>query len=167
MMRHLSLFTGAGGSEWVARRLGWETVAAVEFNPYCQAVLKARQDDGSFPVFPIYSDVRAFEGCPWRGRVDVVSGGFPCQPFSRAGLSRGEDDSRNMWPDTMRVINEVEPEWVFLENSPQLRQRSTGQYLRVILGDLDRGGFDAAWGILSASTVGAPHQRSRLWTGTS
>ena len=162
-MRHLALFAGAGGSIWAANLLGWKTVGAFELDPYRREVLAARQQDGSFGEFPIRPDVRDLEGKNWNGQVDVVSAGFPCQPFSAAGRQLGEKDERNLWPETARIIREIAPEWVFLENSPQLLRDSTGRYIETVLSDLARGGYNASWGVLSAATLGAPHQRSRLW----
>ena len=159
-MRELSLFTGAGGGLLGTHLLGWRTVCAVEWEPYCQAVLLARQADGILERFPIWDDVRTFKGADWRGKVDVITAGFPCQPFSTAGKRKGEADERNMWPDTIRVIREVGPEWCLLENVPGL---VTSGYFGTILRDLAEAGFDAEWGVFSAAEVGAPHQRDRLW----
>ncbi len=140
--------------------LGWRCICAVENNPYRQAVLLARQEDGIFPPFPIWSDVRDFDGRPWRGKVQVVSAGFPCQPFSQAGLRKGETDERNLWPETIRVIREVQPRVCLLENTPGLVAHP---YFGQILGDLAAAGFDAEWGMLSACALGAPHMRFRLF----
>jgi DNA (cytosine-5)-methyltransferase 1 len=123
-------------------------------------VLEARQRDGIFDPFPIHDDVVTFDGHEWRGRVDIVTAGFPCQPFSVAGKQRGADDERNMWPDTARILREVRPRWALLENVPGLL---TSGYFGRILGDLAEAGFDAAWCVLGARHVGAPHKRDRLW----
>lgn len=159
-MHELALFAGAGGGILGGVLLGWRTVCAVEKEPYCREVLLRRQRDGVLPVFPIWDDVRTFCGRPWRGMVDVVTAGFPCQPFSVAGKQRGEDDERNMWPDTIRVIREVGPRWALLENVPGLL---THDYFGEILGDLADAGYDASWDVISAAEVGAPHIRKRLW----
>lgn len=119
-----------------------------------------RQRDGALPWFPIWDDVTTFDGTEWRGRVDVVSAGFPCQPFSVAGLGKGEEDERNLWPDTIRVVREVRPGWVFLENSSNLLAHG---YARRVFADLAASGFDCRWDCLPASSVGANHQRDRLW----
>ena len=100
------------------------------------------------------------DGKPWRGIVDVVSAGFPCQPFSVAGRKRGADDSRNLWPDTIRIIREVGPRFALLKNVPHLLAHD---YYGEVLGDLAEAGFDAQWGIVSASELGAPHRRERIW----
>lgn len=158
-MNVLELFAGAGGGVIASGLLGHRVVCAVEIDPFCREILMRRQEDGSIPPFPIWDDVRTFDGKPWNGTVDVVSGGFPCQPFSVAGKQLGEKDDRNLWPEMLRVIREVGPRYVFAENVPGLVRR----YLPRVLGDLSELGFDAEWGVLGASDVGAPHLRKRLW----
>lgn len=156
----MALFAGAGGGILGGVLLGWRTVCAVEIDPYCRRLLQEKQDDGILAPFAIWDDVKTFDGRPWRGRVDVVSAGFPCQPFSNAGERRGEDDSRNLWPDTIRVLREVGPRWALLENVPGLLAHG---YFGTVLGDLAEAGFDAEWEVLSAGQLGASHERARLW----
>ena len=159
-MNELALFAGAGGGILGGHLLGWRTVCAVEWEPYPASVLVARQNDGVLPPFPIWDDVQTFDGRPWRGIVDVVSGGFPCQDISAAGKGAGIDGERSgMWREMARIICEVRPKFVFVENSPMLTSRGLG----VVLGDLAQMGFDAKWGVLGAADVGAPHQRNRIW----
>ncbi len=159
-MNELALFAGAGGGILGGVLLGWRTVAAVEIDPYCREILLRRQRDGVLDLFPIWDDIRTFDGTVFRGTVDVVSAGFPCQPFSVAGARRGADDERNMWPDTIRVLREVEPRFALLENVPGLVRTD---YFGEILGNLADAGFDAEWEVVSAAEVGAPHLRKRLW----
>jgi len=161
-MRELALFAGAGGGLLATHfLLGWETVCAVEIEPYRRRVLMQRQNEGVLPPFPLWDDVRTFRGEPFRGLADVVSGGFPCTPWSVAGKRRGTDDERNLWPDTLRIIREVGPSIVFLENVPPLVRHS---YFRdEILGGLADSGYDALWGVFSAAQVGAPIKRERLF----
>jgi len=159
-MNELALFAGAGGGLLGSRLLGWRTVCYVEKDPYCQKILQARIKDGYLDDAPIWDDARTFNGRPWAGLVDVVTAGFPCQPFSGAGKQLGEQDERNLWPDTLRIIREVGPEWLFLENVPRLL---CFDYFGRILADLAESGFDARWDCIPASAVGAPHQRDRLW----
>ena len=159
-MNELALFAGAGGGILGTHLLGWRPVCAVEIEPYAREVLLRRQEDKILPPFPIWDDVRTFDGKPWCGIVDVVSAGFPCQPFSVAGSQKGSDDERNGWPDTIRIIREVGPEFALLENVPGLVRFD---YFGQILGDLAAAGFDAEWGIVSAEEAGAPHKRERLW----
>ena len=159
-MNELALFAGAGGGILGGHLLGWRTVCAVEWEPYAASVLCARQNDGILPPFPIWDDVQTFDGKPWAGRVDVISGGFPCQDISAAGKGAGIDGARSgMWSHMARIIGEVRPRYVYVENSPMLTSRGLHQ----VLGDLAEMGFDARWGVVSAAYVGAPHKRDRIW----
>ena len=159
-MNELALFAGAGGGILGGHLLGWRTVCAVEWEQYPASVLCARQNDGLLPPFPIWDDVQTFDGKPWREIVDVVSGGFPCQDISSAGAGAGIDGVRSgMWGQMARIIHEVRPKFVFVENSPMLTSRGLGR----VLGDLASMGFDARWGVLGAADIGAPHQRDRIW----
>lgn len=159
-LRELALFAGAGGGILGGTLLGWRTVCAVECDPYAASVLCARQNDGLLAPFPIWDDVRTFEGGPWRGRVDVVSGGFPCQDVSAAGKGAGITGERSgLWMEMARIIGEVRPRYAFVENSSMLTVRGLG----VVLGDLAALGYDARWGVLGAADVGAPHLRERIW----
>ena len=159
-MNELALFAGAGGGILGGQLLGWRTVCAVEWEPYAACVLAARQNDGLLPSFPIWDDVQTFDGRPWRGVAQVISGGFPCQDISIAGKGDGLDGERSgMWRQMARIICEVGPEYVFVENSPMLVSRGLG----AVLGDLSSMGFDAKWGIVGAKDVGANHQRDRIW----
>ena len=159
-MNELALFAGAGGGILGGKLLGWRTVCAVEWESYPASVLCARQNDGLLPPFPIWDDVQTFDGKPWEGIVDVVSGGFPCQDISAAGKGAGIDGERSgMWREMARIICEVRPRFVFVENSPMLTSRGLG----TVLGDLATMGFDARWGVLGAADIGAPHQRDRIW----
>ena len=159
-LNELALFAGAGGGILGGHLLGWRTVCAVEWEQYPASILCARQNDGILPPFPIWDDVQTFDGKPWRGIVDVVSGGFPCQDISAAGGGAGIDGERSgMWREMARIIREVRPRFVFVENSPMLTSRGLGR----VLGDLAAMGFDAKWGVLGAADIGAPHQRDRIW----
>ena len=159
-MNELALFAGVGGGILGGQLLGWTTVCAVEWEPYPASVLVARQNEGLLPPFPIWDDVRTFDGNPWRGLVDVISGGFPCQDISAAGKGAGITGERSgMWKEMARIIGEVRPRYVFVENSPMLTIRGLG----TVLGDLSEMGFDAEWGVISASDVGANHKRERIW----
>ena len=159
-LREMALFAGAGGGILGGHLLGWKTVCAVEWEPYPASVLVARQNDGILPPFPIWDDVQTFDGRPWRGLVDVVSGGFPCQDISSAGRGAGIEGERSgMWKHMARIIGEVRPRFAFVENSPLL----VGRGAAMVIGDLAEMGYDAQWCIVSASDCGAPHQRDRFW----
>ena len=159
-MNELALFAGAGGGILGGKLLGWRTVCAVEIDPYCRSVLLARQRDGMLAPFPIWDNVETFDGTPWRGHVDIISGGFPCQDISVAGRGEGIKGSRSgLWTEMARIIREVRPLYVFVENVPALTSRGLGR----VLGDLAEMGFDARWGVLGAAEIGAPHRRDRIW----
>jgi DNA (cytosine-5)-methyltransferase 1 len=140
--------------------LGWRTVCAVERDAYAAQVLAQRQTAGALRPFPIWADVCSFDGRPWRGLVDVVSGGFPCQDISVAGKGAGINGARSgMWAHMARIIGEVRPSFCYVENSPALVTRGLGR----VLGDLAALGYDCRWTVLGAADVGAPHQRDRFW----
>lgn len=166
-MNELALFAGAGGGILGGQLLGWRTVCAVEIEPYAASVLIARQNDGLLPAFPVWDDVCTFDGQPWRGIVDVVSGGFPCQDISAAGKGAGIEGARSgLWSEFARIVSEVRPGYVFVENSPVLTSRGLG----TVLGNLAAMGYDAEWGVLGAADAiflaGTPvlyHDRYRIW----
>ncbi|MBS09912.1 MAG: DNA cytosine methyltransferase [Alteromonas sp.] len=159
-MNELALFAGAGGGILGGHLLGWRTVCAVEWDAYAASVLVQRQNDGCLPPFPIWDDVQTFDGRPWTGRVDVISGGFPCQDISAAGKGAGIDGERSgMWGHMARIVGEVQPRFVFVENSPML----VGRGLARVLADLTSLGYDSRWAVLGAHHVAAPHKRDRIW----
>ena len=159
-MNELALFGGAGGGILAGKLLGWRCVCAVERDAYAAAVLAQRQTDGCLEAFPIWSDVETFDGRPWRGIVDVVSGGFPCTDISCAGKGAGiEGEHSGLWREMARIVGEVRPRYVFVENSPML----VGRGLARVLGDLAALGYDAKWCVLGAVDAGAPHKRDRIW----
>ena len=163
-MNELSLFTGAGGGLLGTHLLGWRPVGYVEWDDYCQRVIAARIRDGYLPVAPIFTDVREFAQSgaadQYRGIADVVTAGFPCQPFSIAGRRQAGDDDRNMWPATADVIRRVRPRHVLLENVPGLLACG---YAGTVLGDLAEMGYVGRYGCISAAEAGAPHKRERWW----
>lgn len=159
-IRELALFAGAGGGILGGQLLGWRTVCAVERDAYAAQVLAQRQNDGILEAFPIWSDIEHFDGTKWRGIVDLISGGFPCQDISSAGKGAGIGGKRSgLWSHMQRVIDEVRPPYVFVENVPMLRSRGLDR----VLGDLASLGYDARWGCVSARQCGALHKRDRIW----
>jgi DNA (cytosine-5)-methyltransferase 1 len=159
-MNELALFAGAGGGILGGILNGWRTRCAVEIDPYCRKVLLQRQRDGILPRFPIWDDVQTFDGRPWRGEIDIVTGGFPCQDISAAGKGAGITGERSgLWKHMARIIGEVRPRYAFVENSPLLVRRG----FAVVLSDLAEMGFDARWCVLGAHHAGAPHKRDRIW----
>jgi DNA (cytosine-5)-methyltransferase 1 len=159
-MNVLELFAGIGGGILGHMLGGHRIVCAVELDPYCRSVLVRRQNDGQLPPFPIWDDIRTFDGRGWRDIVDMVSGGFPCNNISPAGDRTGiTGEQSSLWFEMLRVVREVRPHYVFVENSAQLVRRG----LDVVLEGLDASGYDAEWCVLGASDVGAPHIRKRCW----
>ena len=164
-VRYLSLFSGAGGGDLASQHLlNHNCVGYVEYEKYCQKVLRQRIKDGLLDAAPVFGDIRRFVSEGYAGRytglVDVITAGFPCQPFSVAGKQRGADDERNMWPATMDTIRIIRPGYAFLENVPGLL---VSGYFGTILSDLHEIGYNAKWTVLGASDIGAPHKRKRLW----
>ena len=153
-MNELALFAGAGGGILGGHLLGWRTVCAVERDAYAAQVLAQRQNDGALKAFPIWSDVCSFDGRPWRGIVDVVSGGFPCQPYSSA--ASGKNVADDLWPEFRRVVADVAPRYVFAEN---VEKRA----IERAADELDEMGYKTAAIQLSASDLGADHVRERYW----
>lgn len=157
-MQHLGLFEGIGGFSLAARWAGWQTPVMVEWNPYCQVVLKK-----NFPNATIFGDIKQFDGRPYAGQIDVITGGFPCQPFSHAGKRAGTDDDRYLWPEMLRVIQEVKPAWVVGENVAGLLTMDGGRVFAGILADLENAGYRTEIFVIPALSVGAPHLRNRVW----
>lgn len=156
----LALFAGSGGGILGGRLLGWRTVCAVEINEFCREVLLRRQMDVCLHKFPIWDDIKTFDGKPWRGKVDIVTGGFPCQDISAIGNGRGIKGERSgLWFEMARIIGEVRPRYALVENSPMLVSRG----LESVLGSLAELGYNARWGIISARDAGFEHERKRLW----
>ena len=156
-MRLLSLFTGGGLGDYGLELAGMETVGQCEINKYCRKLLGVR-----WPDVPKWGDIREVTGESVRekcGRVDVISGGFPCQPFSIAGQQRGKEDDRYLWPQMLRVIREVQPTWVIAENVPGLIHTA----LDDVLADLESEGYETITIVFPAHAFGAPHKRDRLW----
>jgi len=163
-MNELSLFSGAGGGLLGTKLLGFKYIGYVEYNDYCQRVIRQRIIDGILDEAPIFGDIRAFisEGYAksYQGMVDILSAGFPCQPFSVAGKQEGAADDRNMWPETIAAIRIIRPRFALLENVPGLLAH---EYGRTIFRDLAESGYIPRWRILSAAEMGAPHKRDRLF----
>lgn len=150
-----SLFTGIGGIDLAFQQAGFEIVYQVENNDYCQQVLQKH-----WPTVTRYGDIFGIDTLP---TVDVMAGGFPCQPVSNAGQQRGTADERWLWPEFLRLIRQSRPAVVFLENVPGLRTNDSGNTFRSILWQLAESGYDAQWAHLRASDAGAPHKRERVF----
>lgn len=153
-MKHLGLFEGIGGFSLAARWMGWETVAWVEIDPDCQKVLVK-----NFPYANRHGDIKATDFTQYSGQIDIITGGFPCQPFSTAGKRKGTNDDRSLWSEMLRAIKEVRPRFVVAENVYGI----VSMELDNILADLEGEGYQAETFILPACSVGAKHQRKRVW----
>jgi DNA (cytosine-5)-methyltransferase 1 len=153
-VNELALFAGAGGGLLASRLLGWRTVCAVEINRYRRSCLLARQDDGYLEPFPVWDDIRTFDGRPWRGIVDLVSGGFPCQAYSSA--TAGKSVADDLWPEMRRVVADVAPRHVFAEN---VQRRAIDR----AADDLEEMGYKTIAIPISAADLGADHIRRRYW----
>lgn len=153
-MNELELFAGAGGGILGSMLLGHRTVCAVEYDAYARSVLLARQNDGTFPTFPVWDDVRTFDGKPWRGIVDCVSGGFPCQAFSKAAA--GRNNAENRWPEMLRIIGEIQPSYAFAENVCE-------SAIVMAQSDLEEIGYKTGRIRIDAKDLGADHIRERWW----
>ncbi|TWI89813.1 DNA (cytosine-5)-methyltransferase 1 [Gemmobacter caeni] len=160
-LRGISLCAGVGGLDLGIHLAepGYRTVCHVERNGFAAAALVARMADTSLAAAPVWDDLRSFDGRPWRGRVHLVSAGYPCQPFSLAGNRLGADDPRHLWPDVARIVREVSPEWCFFENVPG--HLSLG--FDHVAGELQGMGYRVAACVVSAAEVGAPHIRERMF----
>lgn len=154
-MHTLDLFSGIGGfSLGLERTGGFKTVAFCEINPFCRAVLAKH-----WPAVPCYEDVRTLNGADVDG-IDVICGGFPCQDISTAGKGAGITGERSgLWREYARLIGEIRPRYVIVENVAALLGRGLG----TVLGDLAALGYDSEWDCIPASAVGAPHRRDRIW----
>jgi DNA (cytosine-5)-methyltransferase 1 len=157
-MRLLDLFAGIGGFSLAAHWMGWETVAFVEKDEFCQKVLRK-----NFGDVPIYGDIREFEGTTYRGAVDIVCGGFPCQPFSVAGKQKGRGDERFLWKEMLRVVQVCQPRWVVAENVRGLLSNERGLVFESVCSDLEMAGYSVQSFIVPACAVNAPHKRNRVW----
>ena len=157
-MTHAPLFLGIGGFDLAAEWMGWKNVFHCEFDPFCQKVLAHH-----FPNSKLYNDVRTMDATKYRGRIDVLSGGFPCQPFSVAGQRKGTDDERHLWPAMLRIIREIQPRYVLGENVRGLLNWSDGLVFEQVCVDLENAGYEVTPYILPACAVNAPHRRDRVW----
>ena len=160
MLNGMALFAGIGGIEVGLRR--WvRTVCYVERDNYAISILRSRIQEGKLSNAPIWDEIRTFDGKPWRGIVDIITGGFPCQDISTAGLGGGikKNTRSGLWFEMLRIINEIRPTFIFVENVSALTNRG----LDIVLGCLSEAGYDARWTDLRASDVGARHRRERIF----
>ena len=157
-MKHGSLFSGIGGFDLAASWMGWENIFQVEIDPFCTKILEKH-----FPKTERYKDINEFDGTKYKGSIDIISGGFPCQPFSQAGKRKGTNDDRYLWPQMLRVISEVKPAFVVGENVAGLLSMENGRIFERILIDLENKGFRIETFVIPACAIGAWHRRDRVW----
>ncbi len=157
-MRHASLFSGIGGFDLAAEWMGWENVLQCENDEFCQKILRKH-----FPTTTLYGDICELDGTKHRGGVDILTGGFPCQPFSHAGRRGGTSDDRFLWPEMCRVIREISPRWVVAENVPGITSIDDGMVFERIWTDLADSGYKVRAFCIPACSVQAPHKRDRIW----
>ena len=158
MSKHIGLFEGIGGFSIAAHAVGWETIALCEWNPFCQTILTEL-----LPNANRHHDIKQTDFRPYRGQCFILTGGFPCQPFSVAGQQRGTDDDRYLWPEMLRAIREIRPRWVVAENVRGLVSWNGGLVFDTVLSDLESEGYSVLPFILPAASVNAPHKRDRVW----
>ena len=157
-MTHGSLFSGIGACDLAASIMGWENIFQCEIDTFCQKVLKYH-----FPKTELYADIKETDFTKYRGRIDVMSGGFPCQPFSLAGKRKGTDDNRYLWTEMFRAIREVKPSWVVAENVYGIITQQDGLVFERVQTDLEDEGYEVQPFIIPACVVGAFHRRDRVW----
>lgn len=157
-MKHLGLFEGIGGFSLAARWMGWETVAYSEINPFCLKVLKHH-----FPEAEVLTDIKTTDFKQYANRIDIITGGFPCQPYSSAGMRRGKEDERHLWPEMLRAIQEVRPSWVVGENVRGLTNWSGGLVFDEVQSDLENEGYQVLPFLLPSASIGANNIRERIW----
>lgn len=157
-MNHIGLFEGIGGFSLAARWMGWETISWCEINPFCQTVLKHH-----FKNAKAHSDIKTTDFSIYRGQCDILTGGFPCQPYSTAGKRLGTEDERHLWPEMLRAIREISPRWVVGENVRGLTNWNGGLVFDEVQADLEAEGYEVLPFLLPACAVNAPHRRDRIW----
>ena len=157
-MTHGSLFSGIGGFDLAAEWMGWENLFHCEWNEFGQRILKYY-----WPNSVSYGDITKTDFTKWKRSVDVLSGGFPCQPYSMAGKRLGKEDDRHLWPEMLRAIREIQPTWVVGENVRGLINWNGGMVFDEVQADLEAEGYEVLPFLLPACAVNAPHRRDRIW----
>lgn len=157
-LRHGSLFSGIGGFDLAAAWMGWENIFHCEIDPFCRKVL-----EHYFPNSKGYENIKETDFAEQKGKVDIITGGFPCQPFSLAGKRLGTKDERHLWPEMLRAIREVRPGWVVAENVRGLISWSEGLVFEAVCADLEAEGYKVLPFLIPAAGAGAPHRRERVW----
>lgn len=157
-MRHGSLFSGIGGFDLAAEWMGWENVFHCEWNEFGQKVLKHY-----WPKAESYEDIKQSDFTKWSGSIDILTGGFPCQPYSSSGKRRGTEDDRHLWPEMLRAIREISPKYIVGENVFGLTNWNGGVVFNEVHSDLEAEGYDVQAVVIPAGAKNAPHKRDRVW----
>jgi DNA (cytosine-5)-methyltransferase 1 len=157
-MKHGSLFSGIGGFDLASEWMGWENVFHCEWNPFGQKVL-----NHYWPNAITYHDNTKTDFTIHRGTIDIITGGFPCQPYSSAGKRLGKEDERHLWPEMLRAIREIQPTWIVGENVRGLTNWNGGLVFDEVQSDLETQGYEVTPFLLPAASVNAPHRRDRIW----
>jgi DNA (cytosine-5)-methyltransferase 1 len=157
-MNHLDLFSGIGGFSLALEKVGFKTVGFCEIDPYCRLLLQKH-----WKGVTIHNDIKKLEAKDIKEPIDILTGGFPCQPYSVAGKQKGTGDNRYLWPDMFRVIKEVKPSWIIAENVRGIINIQDGMVFETVCSDLEAEGFEIQTFIIPAAGVGAPHKRERVW----
>lgn len=157
-MKCAHLFNGIGGFALAAHWMGWENVMHCEIDSFCNRVMNYH-----FPKSVQHEDIKTTDFTIWRGRINLLTGGFPCQPYSTAGKRLGKDDDRHLWPEMLRAIREISPRWVVGENVRGLVNWNGGMVFDEVQSDLETEGYEVTPFLLPAAGVGAPHRRDRIW----
>lgn len=157
-MKFAHLFSGIGGFALASDWMGWETVLNCEIDPFCQRILKYY-----WPKAELYGDIKTTDFSIHRGRIDILTGGFPCQPYSTAGKRLGKEDERHLWPEMLRAIREIQPSYVVGENVRGLTNWNGGVVFDEVQSDLEAAGYEVIPFLLPSASVNAPHRRDRIW----
>lgn len=151
MLKHLDLFSGIGGFSLASKWSGFETIQFVEKDKFCQKVLKK-----NFPDIPIHGDIKTFS---FTDKVELLTAGFPCQPFSMAGKKQGRYDNRYLWPECLRIIKQCNPSWIVAENVTGIVEMELGNIILDLAGE----GYESQGFVIPACAANAPHRRDRVW----
>lgn len=158
IMKHIGLFEGIGGFSLAARWMGWETIAWCEWNEFGQKVLRHH-----FPEAEGFGDITKTDFTKYANRIDILTGGFPCQPYSAAGKRLGKEDERHLWPEMLRAVREIQPRYVVGENVRGLTNWNGGMVFDEVQADLEAEGYEVLPFLLPACAINAPHRRDRIW----
>src|SRR5690606_3364764 len=157
-MNHGSLFSGIGGFDLAAEEMGWNNVFHCEIEPFPRKILNYY-----WPKAKSYEDIKTTDFTVHRGQIDILTGGFPCQPYSVAGSRKGKEDDRHLWPEMLRAIRELSPSWIVGENVPGIISWNEGLVFEEVCADLENEGYEVQPIVLPAASVNAPHKRDRVW----